>query len=319
MNGLTEHKKITALELIDKVSWRKLAKMLDVPKSTLSDFLRSYKHTSYQNVEINNPPERGPKVLVFDIEYAPAKVLAFGRYKQNICQDFVMEEGYMLSFAAKWLNNPVIASYALPYYDAYEYDPKNDYSLVSDLHEMLDNADVIVAHNLKGYDWKTANTRFVYHGFDPISPVKLVDTLDIARHNFRFPNNKLDTIAQYLGVGEKMDTGGASLWRECMDGDSDSWKLMVEYNTVDVEVLENVYMKLRPWDKRHPNLAMYYPDSKPRCTVCGSLELAYTDKKAYTGVSEFSVYQCNNCGHHVRSRQTNLSKSKRESIMMNVQ
>ena len=69
----------------------------------------------------------------------------------------------------------------------------NDYELAKELHKLLDEADFMVAHNLKQYDFKVANTRFAAHGLPPISPTKLIDTLEIAKKNFRFPDNKLNT------------------------------------------------------------------------------------------------------------------------------
>jgi len=261
-----------------------------------------------------------PKILLFDLETAPEVYMGFGRYKQNISEDFVLQEPFMLSFVAKWLGDDNIISIGLPYYeDTYQPMSPCDEKLVRDLHKLLDSASILIAHNLVGFDFKVANTRFVRYGLPPISPTKLVDTLNIAKQNFRFPTNKLDTIARYLNVGQKLPHSGASMWRECMEGNEDSWKKMIEYNTVDVTVLEEVYMKLRAFDKKHPNLALLYPDNENRCVCCGSKDLELTDKKAYTSVSEFEVYQCKSCGKHNRTRTNTLSKSKRDSLMMNVQ
>ena len=49
-------------------------------------------------------------------------------------------------------------------------------------------------------------------------PIISVDTLKEARKVFKFSSNKLDYIAQYLGVGAKMDTGGIALWEGCATG-----------------------------------------------------------------------------------------------------
>jgi hypothetical protein len=293
------------------MSWRQIAKEIDKPKSTVSDYLREFFRRKPEGVI-------KPKILLFDIETAPELYYGFGRYKQNIQEDFVVRSNYLLSFCAKWLGEDGIASYALPYYEErYKADPYDDSELASDLHALLSEADIVIAHNLAGFDWKVANTRFLVAGLDPISPTKLVDTLKIAKSQFKFPTNRLDTIARYLGVGQKLPHSGASLWRGCMEGDDLSWKQMVDYNTVDVEVLEEVYLKLRAFDKRHPNVAVFYPDAIRRCVCCGSHKVELTDKKAYTNVSEFDVYQCQECGKHMRDRVNTFDKEKRQSLMMN--
>ena len=299
-----------------ELSWRGIARKLGVPRSTVSDFLRPIKDKlDKQDKEFN-----GAKILIFDIETAPELYFGFGRYKQNIQEDFVVRNSFLMSFVAKWLNDTNIVSFALPYYEEhYKDSPYSDELLAKDLHKLLNEADIVVAHNLSGFDWKVANTRFVYWGLDPISPTKLVDTLNIARANFKFPTNRLDTIARYLGVGQKLPHTGAKLWRDCYMGDEKAWKLMVDYNTVDVTVLEEVYLKLRAYDKRHPNVALWYDDKMARCVCCGSTNLRKTNKKAYTSVSSFDVYQCGNCGKHNRTRKNTLEKDKRDSLLMNVQ
>lgn len=292
---------------------RTIGKQLGRSKSAVNYVWNRVKPT------IDQQPAAAPKILIFDVETAPEIYMGFGRYKQNIAEDFVLQEPFMLSFVAKWLDSTTIISRGLPDYEGYVVMKPCDESLIKDLHALLDEADIIVAHNLLGFDMKVANARFVRHGLSPISPTKFVDTLKIAKANFKFPTNKLDTIARYLNCGSKMSHSGASLWRGCMEGDEESWNTMMEYNLVDVTVLEEVYLKLRAFDKRHPNLAIFYPDVKQRCVCCGSDNLELTDKRAYTSVSEFEVYQCGDCGKHNRARVNQLDKTKRNSLLMNCQ
>lgn len=307
------HSEALALAYEGDLSWRQIAAAIDVPKSTVSDFLRAH----YRGVKPESSVTKdGPRILLFDIETAPELYMGFGRYKQNIQEDFVVRSSFIMSYVAKWLGQDNAVSIALPYYDLYKEDPYSDYQLCLDLHKLLNEADIVVAHNI-AFDWKVANTRFVFHGLPPISPTKLVDTLKIAKASFRFPTNRLDTIARYLEVGQKLPHTGAKLWRDCYEGVESSWKMMVDYNYVDVEVLESVYLKLRAFDNRHPNVALFHKDDALRCVCCGSTDLKLTDKKSYTSLSEFDVLQCNSCGKHNRTRKTNLSKEKRESLLMN--
>lgn len=318
-------------EIIDKivalkqqgVGSRQIAKQLNIGKSTVNQY---YKYYLESNNIINddvkdssNVLKKGPRILIFDIEYAPSKVMVYGRYKQFIVQDFVLEEGYMLSFSAKWLGEDNVVAYNLPMYETYT-GPwcRNDKKLVEDLHKLLDEADFVVAHNLIGYDWKMANTRFVYHGLTPISPTKLVDTLVIAKKNFRFPDNKLNTIANYFGLGSKTENSGASMWREVMEGKQEAWEHELEYNIQDVYLLEQVYLKLRAFDNRHPSVAPYYKDNEMHCICCGSTDLDETDKFSYTSLSQFKVYKCNDC-HKINRGRINLrTKQQMSNTVMNI-
>ena len=85
------------------------------------------------------------------------------------------------------------------------------------------------------------------------------------------PTCKLDSLAQYLGVGRKLPHTGFDLWRGCMSGDLKSWAIMKRYNAQDVRLLERVYLKLRPWGV-HPNVNLV--NQRPNaCPKCGSTHI----------------------------------------------
>lgn len=298
------------------MSKRAIALELDIGRTSCREWLNKWEEGQVDIKVGKVKAVKKPRVLIFDLETSPELSYHFGRYQVNINDVFNIAPSYLLSFSAKWLGDSEIMTAGLPYYG---FDPKNisDKELCEDLHKLLEEADIVVAHNLKGFDWKVAQTRFLLNGLMPVSPTKLVDTLLIARSNFRFPTNKLDTLARQLGVGEKLAHTGAKLWFDCLQGDEAAWDMMLEYNTVDVEVLEQVYLKLRAYDKQHPNMAILYDDIKHRCVCCGSEDLVLTSKKSFTGTSEFDVYKCNNCGKHSRTRVNNLSKEKRQSLLTN--
>lgn len=315
---LSEEQKHTISDMYNKgISSRKIAlKVLgrESRKSTVNDFIKEMNKKGGFSL-----PNTAPKILLFDIEYAPAEVMAYGRFKQFIVQDFVKKEGYMLSFTAKWLSHNNIVAFNLPYYDTYTGpECNNDFNLVFDLWKLLDEADFVVAHNLKGYDWKQMNTRFVYHHLNPVSPTKLIDTLEICKKHFKFPSNSLDAVAAYLGLGRKTENSGARMWKECiLDGSKEAWKQELIYNINDVDLLEQIYLKIRAFDNKHPSLSPYYNDGKMHCTCCGSTNLVLTPKKAYTALSEFLVYQCSDCGKHSRGRSNQRDKESMMTTLTN--
>lgn len=254
----------------------------------------------------------GAKVLIFDIETAPEKAYVWGRWKQNVGVPQVIERSYMLSWAAKWFGTEEIFADALPFYDDYEIGVPSDRGIIESLWFLLDEADVVIAHNGIKFDLAYANSRFAYYGMGMPSPFKVIDTLKVAKKYFRFPANSLAELCAYFGIETKLDTK-FTLWTGCMNGDKESWNEMVEYNMRDITALEGVYLKLRPFDKGTPAFNLYYADELLRCPACGGTHLNLLKKNAYTAMSAFESYRCE-CGHVSRT-----NKRVKKGIITNAQ
>lgn len=108
-------------------------------------------------------------------------------------------------------------------------------------------------------------------GFKPPAPYKQIDLLQVVKSNFKFPSNKLDYISQRLGLGQKVEHEGMALWTKCMKGDKAAWQRMEEYNIQDVVLLEDLYKRILPWIKNHPNMNVY--KDGPICPTCGDEHL----------------------------------------------
>lgn len=240
------------------------------------------------------------KILLFDIETAPNLGYIWGKYEQNVL-DYT-SEWYMMSFAYKWLGDTKVVCHALPEYKTYRKDKEDDSELVKDLHKLFDEADLIIAHNGDDFDVKKANARFIYHGLNPPAPYKTVDTKKIAKNSFKFNSNSLNDLGQHLGLGEKAPTGGFGLWKGCMSGDEKSWSTMIKYNKQDVVLLEQVYLKLRPWHKTHPNLG-HFTEEIHSCPKCNGSHL---QSRGYSKTlsSIYRRFQCQDCGAWSRAAQS---------------
>ena len=236
------------------------------------------------------------KVLIFDIETAPSLGWVWGKYDQDVIS--FDKNWYILSFAAKWMGSSKIISYSLADFPDYTKNREDDKKLVKKLWDLMDEADVIIAHNGDKFDIKKTNARFLVHGFNPPSPYKTVDTLKVARKMFAFDSNRLDDLGKVLGLGEKVSTGGFKLWQGCMAGDETSWKKMKKYNRQDVLLLEKVYLRLRPWMKFHPRVSY---GSKQSCHCCGSCD---TQRRgySYSRCSKFIRIFCKKCGSWTQGR-----------------
>lgn len=253
------------------------------------------------------------KILILDIETRPILAYVWGIWKQNVGLNQIEEDWSILTYAAKWYGDD---EYVL--YDTAQ-GQKDDTDVLESLWGLLDEADVVVAHNGERFDVPKINARFLKHGFLPPSPYRQIDTLKVAKRNFRLTSNRLDYIAKYLGFEGKMETGGMQLWIDCMEGDKDAWKKMLDYNIKDIDILEWVYITLRPWIHNHPVVALYDDDDdeSPRCPACGSRHIHYRGF-AYTPVSKFQRYVCKDCGKWGRLATNLLSKAKRKNLGRNI-
>ena len=225
------------------------------------------------------------KILHLDIESSPNTAHVWGLWQQNVSINQLMESSYVLCYAAKWEGEEDL------FFDSvHQSKPK---AMLKGIHGLLDSADAVVHYNGTKFDIPTLNKEFILHGFNPPSPYKQVDLLRVVRSNFRFPSNKLDYVAQRLGLVSKHEHEGHALWVKCMNGDKDTWKRMEEYNIQDVVLLESLYHKLLPWIKTHPNRNLFTDDVV--CPTCGSNHL----QKRGTAISTtgtYQRYQCKGCG-----------------------
>lgn len=183
------------------------------------------------------------RLLFLDIETTPNAAYVWGKYQQDVIR--FIKESEILCYAAKWL-------------DATELqvgdwrDGKRN--MVKSIWLLLDEADIVVAHNGLRFDVPKVNVAFLKHGLPPPSPYKVVDTKKAAKQYFFFNSNKLDDIGGYLNEGRKLGHEGFDLWLKCMKNDPEAWVKMLDYNRQDVLLLERIYLKLRPWIANHPNV-----------------------------------------------------------------
>jgi len=253
-----------------------------------------------------------PYILLIDIETCPSEGYFWGIWNQNIAIDQIRRDWTMLCWSAKWLFDDKVMSDQLTPNEAIERD---DARITKSIWLLIDKADVIIAHNGRRFDLRKLNQRFLIHGLNPPMPYQVVDTLEVAKKVFGFTSNKLDFINRLLGIRRKIHTD-FELWLNCMDGDQVALDEMAEYNRNDVAILEETYVKLRPWIKSHPNIGLYAETVNECCGNCGCPDLDFPEGQFYfTPLGKYSSGRCRNCGAIVRSRVSALSKDDRKNLL----
>ena len=266
----------------------------------------------YPRIESDTIESEGARVLVVDIETAPMALYGWHLRPKFIPPEMIISNWYILSWSAKWLFDKETMSNKL---DSLEAETGDDIDLVEDLHGLFNEADIIIAHHGKHFDIPRIQERIIYHSLPPITPFRVIDTCAESKKVFSLPSYKLDYMGEYLGLGKKIKTS-FDLWRGCMGGDSDSLKQMEEYNRRDVELLEQVYLKLRCYMKNHPNMGVFISGLDSVCPICTS-ERVWEDGGGYTtNQSYFPIYRCKECGAIARGRHSILTKEKRENLLV---
>lgn len=258
------------------------------------------------------------KILLLDIETAPHVVYAWGLFKQTISINQIAQPGHTICYAAKWLGNDAIT------FKSIHHDGHDD--MITTLWNLLDNADAVIHYNGKKFDIPTINKEFVLLNMPPPDGYHQIDLYTVVRSRFKFASNKLDYVANALGLGTKVKHRGMDLWRECMAGDPVAWKEMKAYNIQDVAIMEPLYKKLLPWIKNHPNQAIFAAlelydsteitenDDKPMCPNCGSHHVVKKGIET-TATMAYQRYRCMSCKTPIRGRKTLLVPGHKKFIM----
>lgn len=304
-------------------SGRKIADVLGMSKTQVNDYLKyafrgeeraseAFLGTGEGNhIPSINKRSNGPRILVYDIETAPLKAHIWSMWQQGVGLNQIQEDWFILSFCAKWLGEDEIF-----YYDQRNApNMEDDYEILCKLWDLLNEADIVVGQNIRKFDTKKVNARFILNGFPKPSTYRQIDTLEIAKQQFGFTSNKLEYMTDKLCPGTKKskhkDFPGHELWTECLNGNPLAWEAMEEYNRDDVLATEELYNILSSWDSKLPNFDVYVDEVL-------DMEEWEHDGYHYTNLGKYKRYRHKLTGVQRRSRINELSKEKRQSLLANI-
>ena len=221
------------------------------------------------NAIINKIQNNQGKVLIYDIEtsYNIGKFWRAG-YNLNINSGDIIHERAIICISYKWLGEEQV--YNLTW-------DKNqcDKFLLEQFIPILDEADMIVAHNGDRYDLKFIKTRALKHNLKMLINYKQFDTLKVAKAKFMFNSNKLDYISKFLGAEGKISTE-MKLWddiilRKCPK----ALIQMLDYCDEDVRQLEVVYNALVSWENPKFHAGVLNGKTKQTSPITGSVNIEH--------------------------------------------
>jgi len=248
-----------------------------------------------------------PKIILFDIETIPD----FREAMKVWCQ--------LSNYPGQTMKATITTIICVGYKELYskrthcinawdfpnwEIDINDDKEVCKAIYEILKDADAVVTHNGKRFDWKHLQTRFMLNGLPPLPNIPHIDTCLIARRNLLSFNNRLGYLGEWLVSDTKLDNGGWELWVRVSKRIKSACKLMTKYCKKDVDLLEKVFLKLMPFIKNLPNRNIDRSqqniiDGKYVCPSCGSNDTR-RNGWSYSKTTKCPRFVCKQCHSYSR-------------------
>lgn len=209
------------------------------------------------------------RVLIYDIEtsYNIVKSWRIG-FNLNINPDDIIHERAIICISYKWQGEDQV-------YNLKWDNNQSDKFLLEQFIPVLNEADLIVAHNGDRYDLKFIKTRAIKHGLSMLVKYNQFDTLKVAKSKFMFNSNKLDYISKFLGAKGKIKTE-MKLWDDIiMNKCSQAMNRMLEYCDEDVRQLEKVYHMFKYADNPRLHVGVLNGDTKQTSPITGSTNIEW--------------------------------------------
>lgn len=221
----------------------------------------------------------------------PARILFYDIESTSLELDF----GHVLAVGYKPLGGRVkvmsLLDFAEPCGDCGKVDATDDKPLMRAAHAELLKADAVVTWYGKGFDERALRTRFIDAGLPPLPDVPHIDLWATARFRLKLSSNRLASVQDFLQLKTSKTPLTKRVWRRAQAGHVPSIRYIVEHCRRDVEVLEEAYMKLRPYVKNHPRVAGMAP-----CRVCGGENLVRSKMRVSFLKGPREQVQCQTCG-----------------------
>lgn len=225
-----------------------------------------------------------PKMLVVDIE-------------SNGVNAFKADLGYITHFGYQDLDEDDAHCIAIHETPTYKKRPYDDKELVKRIHAIMSKYNVVMGQFSSRFDLLFLQSRFVHHGLPAIPNIFQIDLWRICKSNFKLSSNRLDNIAQFLGVKHRKMSKGKKwweLWQKVAAGDVKTSKFIQKYCAQDVVVTKACLLKVQDYWPKNIISTIINLSTRPvpkSFTPTGLIE----PKTVTRLMSKFSVSMRNRC------------------------
>ncbi len=187
---------------------------------------------------------------------------------------------------------------------------RDDRKLCAGFSKVIESADEAIGHNGDRFDVRWLRTRSLYHRV-PFPPrVVSIDTLKSCRSLFYFNSNRLDYVAEYLGLGKKMDVGGFDVWKQLtVNNPPKLLAKMVRYCKHDVRLLEAIFNELNPY---LPAKTKAWSRLVSACPECGGTETIVSKERVSAAGERRTQLVCSDCGKYHTVATSKLLKEQKQ-------
>lgn len=214
------------------------------------------------------------KILIYDIETSP-NIGWFWRagYKQSIGTHQILKERAVICVSYKWHGEKQVYNLAWD-------NNQDDKFLIDQFIDVLNEADLIVAHNGDRFDLKWLKTRALIHGLHKkmLPNYKQFDTLKVAKSKLYLNSNRLDYIAKVLGHEGKNDMRPEDWHNVVILKDKKALQKMLDYCDEDVRQLEKVYDDFKYLDNPRLHAGVLQGKTKQTSPITGSVNIEMVKK-----------------------------------------
>lgn len=238
--------------------------------TTISQCKEAIKEVNSENKELTSKIENNEgRILIYDLETSP-NIGWFWRagYKQNVQPNQILKERAIICVSYKWLGEDQV-------YNLSWDNEQDDKFLIEQFVEVLNEADLIIAHNGDRFDIKWLKTRALYHRIPMLPNYKQFDTLKVAKSKLYLNSNRLDYISKFLGFEGKIQTT-PDLWNKVViKNDRTALIDMLDYCDEDVRQLENVYNELKYLDNPRIHAGVLNGKIKQTSPITGNVNIEH--------------------------------------------
>lgn len=244
------------------------------------------------------------RLLTLDIETRPIEARVWGLWGQNVGINQITDPGGLLCFAAKFHGDRKVH-----FHSEWEDGTKG---MAKALHRLLDEADGVIGWNSDKFDLRWIQAQFLQHGMAKPSPFAKIDLMKSVKRQVYLPSYKLDFVARWLEIGQKVRTGGFDLWADVLAGDDKARAKMRRYNIGDVRLTEQVFERLhgKGWVLGLPNSAI---EGGHCCPSCGGERLQARGYQ-HTKTRRYARWQCKDCGAWSQSTHSEPGGAKVKGV-----
>lgn len=251
-----------------------------------------------------------PRILFFDTERAPPLAWVWESKKpQFISYPQYVQHGFFTSIQWQFYCESKPSAFSVTdHKSSFRKDPTCDKRVVKKAAELLNECDILVAHNGKRFDWGHILGKMIYHDIPPVRKPYIIDTLTEAR-KANFPSNALGNLADYLEIAKK-EKNQADIGKMVFGSISqriEEINKQTAYGLKDIQPMIELYERIRPYMDSHPNLGAY--TGLLTCS-CGSTDIQSRGERHLTGNRVKAMYRCRACSKpiygHIISKAAKL-------------